>query len=214
MMLEVKNGRLERDGMMLFSNLSFIAREGETICVSGPADSGKTLLLRSFLGFHPLDDGYLSVDGELVHVASAPFFRKQMSYLPQDVDMPYQKVSDMMEQLLSLKRDVTVEESKTSLMALWKELGIDEDVYAMEMAEISVHQRRLLMLTGICVLHRPIVLLDEPTTGMVSNELDNVGHCLRYMAREGACIVVTCREHDAVIRYCDKLLELNTHLYS
>ena len=122
-MLEIKNGRLEREGKTLFSNLSFIARGGEAVCVSAPPGGGKTSLLRSFLGFLPLDDGFVSVDGELIDVFSAQFFRKQMSYLQQVIDFPYKKVSDMMEQLLALKEGVSLEESKASLMALWKEMG-------------------------------------------------------------------------------------------
>ena len=213
-MLEVKNGKAEREGRMLFSNLSFIAREGEAVCVSAPPRDGKTLLLRSFLGFHPLDDGYVSVDGELITPASALFFRKQMSYLPQDVDMPYQKVSDMMEQLLVLKKDVPFEESRASLLTLWKELGIQEETYSKAMEDIIAPQRRLLMLTAICAVCHPIVLLDEPTTGMVGNELESIGFCIRLLTRNEASVVVTCQEHDPVVRYCDKLIELNTHPYS
>lgn len=213
-MLEVKNGKAEREGRMLFSNLSFIAREGEAVCVSASPRRGKTLLLRSFLGFHPLDDGYVSVDGELITPASASFFRKQMSYLPQDIDMPYQTVSDMMEQLLTLKKDVPFEEKKASLMALWKELDIQEETYSLAMEDIITPQRRLLMLTAICAVRHPIVLLDEPTTGMVGNELESIGLCIRLLTRNGVSVVVTCQEHDPVVRYCNKLIELNTHPYS
>ncbi|MBR5060991.1 MAG: ATP-binding cassette domain-containing protein [Prevotella sp.] len=213
-MLEVKNGRAERERRILFSNLSFIAREGEAVCVSAPPGGGKTLLLRSFLGFHPLDDGYVSVDGELITPASVSFFRKQMSYLPQDVDMPFHTVADMLEQLFALKKDVPFVETKASLMTLWKELGIQEETYSKAMENIIAPQRRLLMLTAICAVCHPIVLLDEPTTGMVGNELESIGHCIRLLTRNGASVIVTCQEHDPVVRYCDKLIELNTHPYS
>lgn len=213
-MLEVKNGRLEREGKTLFSNLSFVARGGEAVCVSAPPRSGKTSLLRSFLGFLPLDDGYMSVDGELIDAFSARFFRKQMSYLPQEVDFPYQKVSDIMEQLLALKEGISLEESKASLMALWKELGIHEESYSQELTEITIHQRRLLMISALCVLQHPIVLMDEPTTGMVGNEVENVGSCIRHLIKQGTSVVVVCQEHDPIVRYCDKLIELNSHPYS
>lgn len=213
-MLEIKNGRLERGGKTLFSNLSFVARGGEAVCVSSPMRSGKTSLLRSFLGFLYLDDGFVSVEGELIDAFSSRFFRKQMSYLPQVVNFPYQKVSDMMEQLLVLKEGVSLEESKASLMVLWKELGIHEESYGQELSEITIHQRRLLMVTGLCVLQHPIVLMDEPTTGMVINEIENIGLCIRHLIKQGVSVVVTCQEHDPIVRYCDKLIELNTHSYS
>ena len=82
-MLELKDATLTADGRRLFTNLSLMAQDGQLTCITGPAGAGKTALLHVMLGFATLDDGLVSVDGELLTPRSAPAFRRLMAYLPQ-----------------------------------------------------------------------------------------------------------------------------------
>ena len=68
--------------------LSATVDEGKVLSISGPKGSGKTTLLRAVLGFLPVDEGHISIDGELVTPMSAPWFRKQMAYVPQYLVVP------------------------------------------------------------------------------------------------------------------------------
>ena len=68
--------------------LSATVDEGKVLSITGPKGSGKTTLLRAVLGFLPVDEGHISIDGELVTPMSAPWFRKQMAYVPQHLVVP------------------------------------------------------------------------------------------------------------------------------
>jgi hypothetical protein len=83
MLLELKNASLSLDGRTLFSRLSLMAHSGQLTCISGVSGTGKTALLRVLMGFLPLDEGLVSIEGELLTPLSAPAFRKLMAYLPQ-----------------------------------------------------------------------------------------------------------------------------------
>ena len=93
-MLELKDATLTVDGCRMFTRLSMIALDGQMTCVTGPRGSGKTLLLRALMGFVPLDEGYVSMDGELVTELSAATFRKKMAYLPQPTAQPTAEDTD------------------------------------------------------------------------------------------------------------------------
>jgi len=82
-MLELKDGTLRVDGRELFRRLSFMALDGQLTCITGPSGSGKTMLVRALLGLQPLDEGLVSIDGELLTPLSAPTFRQLMAYVPQ-----------------------------------------------------------------------------------------------------------------------------------
>ena len=84
MMLELHNVTIGQ----LIRELSLTVNEGRMVCVSGPQGSGKTTLLRAVLGFLPIDDGFISIDGELLTPQSAPYFRRQMAYVPQQLSLP------------------------------------------------------------------------------------------------------------------------------
>ena len=86
-MLEVKDTTIAIGGKVLATGLSFTARDGQLTCVTGSAGSGKTTLLRTLMGFLPVKEGFVSVDGELLTVRSAHAFRSMMIYLPQQMQM-------------------------------------------------------------------------------------------------------------------------------
>ena len=65
-------------------------------CIQGTQGAGKTTLLRAVMGFIPIDGGHISIDGELLTPQSAPYFRKQMAYVPQHLSLPdgYNRIGD------------------------------------------------------------------------------------------------------------------------
>ena len=62
-MLELKNVAVSHNGKRLFERLSFVAADGKVTVVSGKSGCGKTTLLRAIMGLHPLDEGFISIDG-------------------------------------------------------------------------------------------------------------------------------------------------------
>ena len=69
---------------MLFRSVN----EGNVLSIMGSQGKGKTTLLRALMGFLPIDEGHISIDGELLTPLSAPWFRKQMAYVPQHLEVP------------------------------------------------------------------------------------------------------------------------------
>ena len=54
----------------------------------GSSGSGKTLTLSAIAGLVRPDEGHISIDGELLTTLSAPYFRRQMAYVPQGLTVP------------------------------------------------------------------------------------------------------------------------------
>ena len=82
-MLELKDATLALDGRKLFSRLSLMAQDGQLTCITGPSGAGKTALIEVLLGLRLLDEGLVSIDGELLTPLSAPTFRRLIAYVPQ-----------------------------------------------------------------------------------------------------------------------------------
>jgi ABC-type Mn2+/Zn2+ transport system ATPase subunit len=74
--------------------LSVTVGDGKVLSITGSQGVGKTTLLRALLGFVAVDEGHISIDGELLTPRSAPWFRRQMAYVPQHLEVPegYDKV--------------------------------------------------------------------------------------------------------------------------
>ena len=84
-MIEVKDATIAVGGKTLAEGLSFMAKDGQLTCITGEEGVGKTTLLRTLIGFLPVAQGFVSVDGELLTVDSAQAFRSLMIYLPQEM---------------------------------------------------------------------------------------------------------------------------------
>lgn len=84
MMLELRNVTIGQQ----IRSLSLTVGDGQLVGISGSQGSGKTTLLRAVLGLIPIDAGHISIDGELLTPKSAPYFRRQMAYVPQHLSVP------------------------------------------------------------------------------------------------------------------------------
>lgn len=182
-MLEFKDVNLSLGDRQLFSNLSFMVNEGEVLRVCGAC--GKTSLLRAILGFLPINDGYITVDGEVIDTDSAAFFRTIISYLPQELMLDsYDRVSDLIENLSDLKCNKDGKYSKEALLDVWKSIGISPSVYDKKVDEVDITAVRIIVLTVFLALKKRIVLVDKPIS-------DNEIALIKMIAEQGASVVFT-----------------------
>lgn len=62
-MIEIKNISINFGDLLLFRHLNLHVNRGESVCVCGDSGSGKTSLLKAVLGFVPISEGVIKVDG-------------------------------------------------------------------------------------------------------------------------------------------------------
>ena len=188
-MLEVKDATISVSGRILVQNLSLIAPDGDITCITGHKGSGKTAFLRTLMGFLPVDEGFVSVDGELLTVHSAPAFRRFMCYLPQNIDMlRYQLYPIETQQaepdeygVWSAVLPSAVEFPKTEPLSPEESFSLAKQIIA-ESSE------------------KPIVIADEPTIQMVQ--------LLRQQAAQGKCVLIAT-SNPQLTAYANRVIDLN-----
>ena len=53
-------------------------------------------IIRSILGLQPLKSGFITIDGDVLDASSAAYFRSMFSYVPHNLDMPFDKITDVL----------------------------------------------------------------------------------------------------------------------
>ncbi|HCN54109.1 MAG TPA: ABC transporter [Prevotella sp.] len=200
-MLELKNVFLSRGGQPLVSDLSFVVKEGEVVCVVGGHGAGKTSLLMAILGLRPVLKGYITLDGEWINVDSAESFRQKMGYLPRDLTFPQGTVEEYIETLTHLRGNRLSSFSQESLMKDWEKVGIDAAFLKRDIAAVEISVLRAIFLTVFLQMHKEVFLIDHPKSDME-------WQLVRSLACQGSCVVATAidvREG----QYCDKQVVLN-----
>ena len=202
-MLEIKNVKIKFGDKTLLGGLSLSAEDGQVVCISGDSGCGKTSLLRAILGFLPLEEGHVSIDGELLTPAAAGEFRKFMAYVPQDLAMPMETVEEMVKMPFALKANISTPFSKKMLMEEWQKLDLDSELYDKKVSELSGGQRQRIIISTLGLLQKPIVLADEPTLALDAHTTALVLNYLKALASKGAT-VITVTHDPAFANGCDK----------
>ena len=94
-MIEIKNLFINFVALLLFRHLNLHVNRGESVCVCGDSGSGKTSLLKAVLGFVPISEGVIKVDGVEMTPRNADFVRRKIAWIPQELALPSEWVSDL-----------------------------------------------------------------------------------------------------------------------
>lgn len=200
-MLELKNVFLSRGGQPVVSDLSFVAKDGEVMCLVGGPGSGKTSLLMAILGLLPVEKGYITLDGEWINADSAASFRQMIGYLPQDLAFPKGTVEEFLETLTHLKGNRASSFSQESLMKEWEKVGIDAAFLNRDITVVETSVIRAIILTVFLQMPKEVFLVDGPQSGME-------WQLVRSLARQGSCVVATAIDgRDG--QYYDKQVIIN-----
>lgn len=194
-MLEFKNTSVRCAEGRLSSPFSLIVEPGEVVCVNGPAGSGKSRLLLAVMGLAPVEQGFITLDGELITSGAGSYFRRMMAYVPQELPRNPITVGDLFDMIVTGDQA----QVKEAFLSELKVLGMDKAVLEKKLCDMADLDYRLLLLCVALVQRRPIVLIDDLPQVMQADRL------VHSLASNGAEVIYTCRENKL---NCQKTINL------
>jgi ABC-type multidrug transport system ATPase subunit len=182
-------------------------RPGEVFGLLGPNGAGKTTALRILCGLLRPTDGRARIDG--LDVAEHPLeVRRRFGYVPDGAPL-YSNLSPR-QHLRVVGRLHGLEEA-----------GLDPEIErlleALELAErgddpLGDFSRGMRQKTAIAcaILPRPpLLILDEPLSGLDAPTAAVIKECLRAWADRGGAVLYTSHLLDVVERVCDRMAILS-----
>lgn len=162
-MLEIVNLSVSYGGHVVLRDLNLVVPSGTTTAIIGASGTGKSTLLHAVCGVVGIDEGRILVDG--TDITAHPVHRRPLGLVSQTGDLfPTMTVRDNIE--FGLRMDgIPAPERHARCRELLSMIGMD-DFGARMPATLSGGQARRVALARALARKPPVLLLDEPLTGL------------------------------------------------
>ncbi len=186
-------------GAPVLTDVDFGVQAGERVAVLGPNGGGKTTLFRSLLGELQVE-GTLEVRGRCAVVPQTERSRLDFPVSAQDV-----AVMGSVSRLRWFRRPGREERARAA--AALERVGLGEHVHR-TFGDLSGGQRQRVLVARALVQDAPVMLLDEPFTGLDAVSGEQLEQLLASLAAEGRALLIATHEVEQA-RAWDRVLCLN-----
>ena len=204
----------------MIRGLNLTVEAGEMVALAGSSGTGKTTLMNLLLRFVDPWEGSILIDGQDIRQVKLKSLRKQISVLPQE---PVLFRRTVRENIAFGRPKATAEEIVEAAKAAHAHhfiLNLPEgyDTVLKERgANLSTGQRQRLALARAILRDAPIVVLDEPVTGLDAITEAQVHEALWALIQGRTAFVIAHRlatmrrAHTILLMEAGQIIERGTH---
>jgi ABC-2 type transport system ATP-binding protein len=205
-LIELRELRKSYGGVEAVRGVTFKAETGSVLGLLGPNGAGKTTIMKVLTGYHFPSSGTALVDG--IDVAEDPLaVKRRVGYLPESVPL-YQDLS--VSEYLDFIADARALEGSARKEAIGRAVGACGlgGVYRKKMEDLSKGYKQRVGLAQAILHDPPILILDEPTTGLDPNQIIEIRELIRSLGKSKTVILSThiLQEVEAI---CSSVIILN-----
>nr|WP_319271133.1 gliding motility-associated ABC transporter ATP-binding subunit GldA [uncultured Draconibacterium sp.] len=185
-------------------SISFTVNTGELVGFLGPNGAGKSTTMKIITGYLPQDEGNILIDGQKVSGQNLEY-KKQIGYLPEHnplyTDLYVKEFLEITAGFYHLKN----KKQRVAEMIELTGLGIEQHK---KIRALSKGYRQRVGLAQALIHDPSILILDEPTTGLDPNQLEEIRALIRQISKEKTVILSShiMQEVEAV---CNRVLIIN-----
>ena len=180
----------------VLKNISTTVARGEVVVVIGPSGSGKSTLCRAINRLETIDDGTISIDGNVLPKEGAG-----LAKLRADVGMVFQSFNlfahkSVLENVTLGPRKVRKKskaEADSRAMELLERVGVANQAEKMP-SQLSGGQQQRVAIARALAMDPKLILLDEPTSALDPEMISEVLDVMVQLAQDGMTMVVVTHE--------------------
>lgn len=207
-MIEFKDVRVSYDeALPILKGVDFRIADGEFVAFVGTNGAGKSTTMRLMNGLLKPDSGEVLIDGVPTTQLRTSELARRVGFLFQNPDRQI-CCSTVRDELLFGFRAVGTPDAEAAprVDALIAEFGFDPDD---DPFLLNRGTRQLLALASVVALEPPVVVLDEPTTGLDFRECEKVMGIIRRIHAQGTTVVMVCHDMEVVADYAQRCIVMD-----
>lgn len=188
-MIEVQHVTKRYGALTALDDMSFSIQQGEIVAFLGPNGAGKTTAMRILTGFMPPTLGTVRIAG--YDCLETPWeVKKQIGYLPETPPLYLElTVTEFLVFVGRIKR-LPPEQLPERMETIIAQTGLT-DVRHRVMGHLSRGYRQRVGLAQALLHNPPVLILDEPTTGLDPNQIIEIRELIKNLAGSHTIILST-----------------------
>ncbi|HSM57516.1 MAG TPA: ABC transporter ATP-binding protein [Candidatus Sulfomarinibacteraceae bacterium] len=188
-------------GVTALQGVDLTVNSGESVAIIGENGAGKTTLAKHFNGLLKADRGNVQVGdwNTREHTVAQLAARVAYAFQNPDEQLFARRVWDEVAfgpRNLGVEQEALDERVAQALAAVGLE-GQDES----HPYDLSQPERRLVSLAAVLAMQTPVLLLDEPTTGLDVKEMRRVGSVVEELRARGHTVLTITHDMDFCADY-------------
>ena len=207
-MIEFRNVCASYDeSIQILRDVSFTVEDGDFVAFVGTNGAGKSTTMRLVNGLLKPDSGEVLIDGVPTSQLRTSELARRVGFLFQNPDNQI-CCNTVRDELLFGFRAIGALDAHAEARAdqIIAEFGFnpDDDPFLLNRGT-----RQLLALASIVVLETPVVVLDEPTTGLDYRECVKVMEIISRMHERGTTVIMVCHDMEVVADFAERVIVMN-----
>lgn len=206
-MIEFKNVSVSYDGELpILCDVSFRIPDGDFVAFVGTNGAGKSTTMRLINGLLKPSSGQILIDGVPTTQLRTSQLAAKVGFLFQNPDRQICCSTVREELLFGFRAQGRADaEAEAKVDAMIERFGFDGDA---EPFLLNRGTRQLLALASIIVMEPPVVVLDEPTTGLDFRECAKVMDVIAELNARGTTVIMVCHDMEVVADYAKRVIAM------
>ncbi len=195
-------------GAPVLHDVSFSIDAGEFVAFVGTNGAGKSTTMRLVNGLLKPSSGQVSIDGVPTTALKTSELARRVGYLFQNPDSQI-CCSTVRDELMFgfVAQGSAGADAAARVDAIIDDFGLDGDA---DPFLLNRGMRQLLALASIVVMEPPVIVLDEPTTGLDYRECMKVMEIVRALNGKGATVVMVCHDMEVVADFARRVVVMDS----
>ena len=206
-MIEFKNVSASYDGELpILRDVGFLIPDGDFVAFVGTNGAGKSTTMRLINGLLKPSSGQVLIDGAPTTQLRTSQLAAKVGFLFQNPDRQICCSTVREELLFGFRAQGRADaEAEVKVDAMIERFGFDGEA---EPFLLNRGTRQLLALASIIVMEPPVVVLDEPTTGLDFRECAKVMDVIAELNARGTTVVMVCHDMEVVADYAKRVIAM------
>lgn len=206
-MIEFEKVNASYDGELpILRDVSFRIPDGDFVVFVGTNGAGKSTTMRLVNGLLKPSSGQVLIDGVPTTQLRTSQLAAKVGFLFQNPDRQICCSTVREELLFGFHAQGRADaEAEAKVDAMIERFGFDGDA---EPFLLNRGTRQLLALASIIVMEPPVVVLDEPTTGLDFRECAKVMDVIAELNARGTTVIMVCHDMEVVADYAKRVIAM------